>query len=405
MFYFDPVNDLDLDSYAYQLYDNSAGTGTPVSSGRNKANVFTVSVPNSNDTTTKTYWGRVAVVNTAGTVGTYTNLVSSGATPLIENQYISSLTAAKITAGTISGHAITLDGTSSIIQSSAYVADNNKGWYIRGDGALNFGGPNGIKYDPVSGVSIGTSVTISAATGASSLSFSGLTISAGASGIAVGSTSNNYWLTTGEFRTGTSSKYIKFDPAGSGTLTINGTVVQNGTVTGTIAGLNGVSNKLYIGSGNYANTDTSFYVDSSGNFSLKDKLYWDGTTLTVNGNGNFTGDIHAASGTIDGYLTAGGVSIGTLNNINGYYKGININGSFQSCFLRGDGGEVYFRADNGSQWIKFENGTVQIKGIGFEVNGSTVAIGNSCSIGTSASIGSSASIGGSLTIGDNVRIN
>jgi len=297
MFSFNPVDDIDLDSYAYQLYDipNPTSSTTPIKSGRNKANVFTISVTNSTDSTPKTYWGRVAVVNSAGIVGTYTSLVSPGATPLIGEQYISSLTAAKITAGTISGHAITLSGINSLIQSSIYVADNTKGWYIRGDGALSFGGPNGINYDPISGVTIGSSVTITAATGANSLSFTGLTISAGADGIAVGSSSLNYWLTSGRFRTGTATKFIEFNPAGSGSFSINGTAVENGTV----GGISAATNKLYIGAGNHANVDTGFYVDSSGNFSLKNRLYWTASTNSL---------------VIDGSVTIGATTASTLES-------------------------------------------------------------------------------------------
>lgn len=47
--------------------------------------------------------------------------------------------------------------------------------------------------------------------------------------------------------------------------------------------------KIHIGTGTYNNSNTSVYLDSTGKFSLKDKLTWDGTTLTVNGNINVTG--------------------------------------------------------------------------------------------------------------------
>lgn len=53
--------------------------------------------------------------------------------------------------------------------------------------------------------------------------------------------------------------------------------------------------KVYIGAGNYGNADTAFYVDSSGNLSLKDKLTWDGSTLTING------VINSTSGSIGGF--------------------------------------------------------------------------------------------------------
>ena len=48
--------------------------------------------------------------------------------------------------------------------------------------------------------------------------------------------------------------------------------------------------------------DTPFYVDSSGNLSLGQKLLFNGSTLTINGNGSFSGDISAASGTFSGDL-------------------------------------------------------------------------------------------------------
>jgi hypothetical protein len=55
------------------------------------------------------------------------------------------------------------------------------------------------------------------------------------------------------------------------------------------------SGKVYIGTGTWGNSNTSFYVDDAGQFSLKDKLTWDGTTLAING------VITSASGTIGGF--------------------------------------------------------------------------------------------------------
>jgi len=79
---------------------------------------------------------------------------------------------------------------------------------------------------------------------------------------------------------------------------------------------------MHIGTGTVNNANTAFYVDSSGNFSLKDKLYWNGTTLAINGGGTFSGALSAATGTFNGSIAAasgtftGGVSgTGyTLNN-------------------------------------------------------------------------------------------
>ena len=64
--------------------------------------------------------------------------------------------------------------------------------------------------------------------------------------------------------------------------------------------IDGNAKKLYQGTGTHNNTNTGFYMDSSGNFSLGDKLVWNGSSLTV------TGAINITSGT--GFATAESVS-------------------------------------------------------------------------------------------------
>lgn len=284
---------------------------------------------------------------------------------LIDSIEVNEISASKIAAGTIGAHEIVLGGSTSIIKSSTWdPLTELTGWFISGDGTVSFGGVNGINYTPGVGITIGDDVTIDGdlEVNANNVEINGTSVGeilkisesldGGNSGLAIGTGFNNYWYTNGNFRVG--------------------------------------------GASNYA--------------------IWNGSSLSVKGNiiadsGTFTGTINASGGSFNGYITAGGSSFGRLDNINGYYHGINVNGGFQSCFIRGNGGEVYFRVDNGSQWLKFENGTVQIKAVGFEVNGSTVTIGNnaiignSITIGNSATIGTSAYIGGSLRIGENVRIN
>jgi hypothetical protein len=88
------------------------------------------------------------------------------------------------------------------------------------------------------------------------------------------------------------------------------TIITVGTGTGSIK-ING-SGKLYSGTGTYANQNTGFYLDNSGLFSLKDRLTFDGTTLSVTGNiiaqsGLFTGNVGVSTGA----LYAGGVAPGT----------------------------------------------------------------------------------------------
>jgi len=63
----------------------------------------------------------------------------------------------------------------------------------------------------------------------------------------------------------------------------NAIIRGNITATsGAIGGITVASGKLYTGNGLFATND-GLYMDSTGQFALKDKLKWDGTTLTVNG--------------------------------------------------------------------------------------------------------------------------
>jgi hypothetical protein len=82
------------------------------------------------------------------------------------------------------------------------------------------------------------------------------------------------------------------------TVTKAGSALQNSD-TGKTLGLDGGSvggvtiapTKIYVGTGTYGNANTGFYVDSSGNMSLKDKLTWDNanSTLSITGTVVITG--------------------------------------------------------------------------------------------------------------------
>jgi hypothetical protein len=76
--------------------------------------------------------------------------------------------------------------------------------------------------------------------------------------------------------------------------------------------LDGDAKKIYIGSGSYNNSNTAFYVDNDGKFSLKDKLYWSGTTLNVSGN------INASA--IAGSTITGGSIVGTTFSNGGAFS-------------------------------------------------------------------------------------
>jgi hypothetical protein len=75
--------------------------------------------------------------------------------------------------------------------------------------------------------------------------------------------------------------------------------------------LDGVNKRIYIGSGTYGNANTGFYVDNSGNFSLGNKLSFNGTTLSVDGNITATNITATNTGNIGGW---------TLDSGNGLQK-------------------------------------------------------------------------------------
>jgi hypothetical protein len=88
---------------------------------------------------------------------------------------------------------------------------------------------------------------------------------------------------------------------------VNSNFDANGNVIGgTIGGITIGSTKLYHGAGNPGNADTGFYLDSGGNFSLRNKLVFNGSTGDI----VFTGSITGSSGTI------GGTSLGVDGIIN-----------------------------------------------------------------------------------------
>jgi hypothetical protein len=114
---------------------------------------------------------------------------------------------------------------------------------------------------------------------------------------AFNNTNTNVYLdSTGKFSLGNKLSYDGSNLSVNGTITItNPSTANNGSKVGgfsngdaltggSIAGVTIAPTKIYIGTGTFANANTGFYVDSSGQFSLKDKLYWDGTTLNITGN-------------------------------------------------------------------------------------------------------------------------
>jgi len=179
MFVFDYSQDLDISRYEYELYENSnmSDEDGPLT-GFADANVFTVRVSNLQleedydpDEGLLPFWGRARTIDTTGNAGPWTPLVRTDPhTPLIDNQYIGSLTVSKLTAGTIGAHTINLNGANSIIQSTTYSDTFGlQGWQIKGDGSFSLGGPDGITYDNDS-ITIGSDVQVQANLAADSIS-------------------------------------------------------------------------------------------------------------------------------------------------------------------------------------------------------------------------------------------
>lgn len=111
---------------------------------------------------------------------------------------------------------------------------------------------------------------------------------------------------------------------------------QNGYISNILkVGQNGITldggaKKIYIGSGTYGNANTPFYFASGSTniFSLGDKLTFDGSTLSVNGNGTFSGNLSAAGGSFTGILVAAGGSFsGQVSAASGQIGGWTINSS------------------------------------------------------------------------------
>ena len=90
---------------------------------------------------------------------------------------------------------------------------------------------------------------------------------------------------------------------------------------GAIGGMQFNETKAYYGTGTFNNSNTPFYVDTSSNFSLGNKLSFDGSTLTIDGDGSFSGDISSATGTISNSIQIGSGESVFKADSNGIYLG------------------------------------------------------------------------------------
>jgi hypothetical protein len=321
LFVFDNGTDNDLAVYEYELYEeddivnpNTApyalqSGATALKAGAGNSSVFAVpvegsyiDVENDNVVVQKNFFGRVRAKDTSGNTGAWTAIVKTDpSTPLIDSQYIVSLTADKIKAGTIESAAIVLGGANpanTIIKSLTYdTSSGAQGWFIRGDGHFSLGGPNGITYNN-STITIGSAVQVQANLAADSISVgSGQNqlnindgINGGAGGMTLGDPTYNYWYANGNFRVGGPSSYLSWNGSAL-------TVVGGGTFSGALSGgtiqigsgenvFKADSNGIYLGNETFANAE--FRVTPAG-------------ALTAT-NASISGTITSTSGSIGGLL-------------------------------------------------------------------------------------------------------
>jgi len=364
--YTDSVDE-DAGKYEYELYKqaqiqivsglNSIISGEiPHRTGFVQTNVFVVSVDD-NSTTTSTsgsptspvkYYGRIRTIDTSGNISGWTSIVASGDTPLIDEDFIGSLTAGKITAGTIGAHEIILTqpGTATtitspdnkaILRSSDYNGSYNNatdiwtsgsaGWIISGDGRAEFN--NIVARGAIDGgtIDIGGSDTTSFHVDSSGNMWLGAANSETApfkvtSGGALTATGVNV---TGAI-TATSGTFTGTVNASAGTFTgtvnanagiFTSTVTVGGATSGTLQVGTGTNKIKIVGTsadaGTYINTGSTtattgngFYFGADGKVriaSSTNSLTFDGTSLAITGaitatSGSFTGTITASAGKI-----------------------------------------------------------------------------------------------------------
>lgn len=268
--------------------------------------------------------------------------------------------------GNVIGGAVggTTINSTKIFQGTGTPGNANTGFYL--DNGGNFSLRDKLVFNGSTGdLSIAGAISATSGSIASSVTIGGTAASTVASGAASGATANQ---------------------------SSNATIRAVGAATsGTIAGISISGSELYQGAGNFNNADTGFYLGSNGTFSLKDKLSWNGTTLTINGNGTFSGDISAASGSFSGSLSGntgdiGGWKIGgtTLNSDDDL---LSINSSSNSIIIKDSSGNTKVEITGSSSVTNPAN----VGSLSQTSNGSIPSSG----AGTISSTGSSVTIGAS----------
>lgn len=116
-----------------------------------------------------------------------------------------------------------------------------------------------------------------------------------------------------------------------GTNQIAGWTIASTKLSKNNINLDSGNSKIYIGAGTYNNSNTAFYADNDGKFSLKDKLTFDGTDLTV------VGDITANSGYFNGDIDAVNINADSGSIANFIIETNSIHDVSNNLILKSDG--------------------------------------------------------------------
>lgn len=162
-------------------------------------------------------------------------------------------------------------------------------------------------------------------------------------------------------------------------FTVTGTSIKLGdTLT-----VNTASSKVYIGVGNYANNDTPFYVDASGNFSLGGALTWDGVTLSITSPPTVTVDWNTQVTSRPTELTDGRIALALSSAgvvISGAHPGINVTTGAAGLYMGADFLGYY----NGATWRTYMDnaGNFYLGGTSgaLQWNGTTLSISGNVTI-------------------------